>query len=374
MTHPAAVRSGSVAELPAILATWGVSTVMWVIDEHALEASGAAATLERAPGGPRFTGFAVNPTIEDVRRGVDVFSGARPDAIVAFGGGSAIDLAKAIGTCAANDGDPFAYVSGERTVQRDGPPLLVVPTTAGTGSEATHFAVVYASGVKYSLAHEFVRPDDVILDPQLTWSLPPNMTAATGLDALCQGIESLWAVGATAASTDLAARAVTLALTHLADAVTRPTPTARAGMMEAAHLAGRAIDVSKTTAPHALSYGISSGFGVPHGAAVAVTLGAFIEFNAAVDDASCTDSRGAAHVRSRLQHVVDLLGASDASDARRRFEDLVREVGWSTSLAQLGVPTATLAPLAAGVNLERLGNNPRVVASDALRTLLLSCM
>src|SRR5690606_25840825 len=156
--------------------------------------------------------------------------------------------------------DPRSVATGDSLVERDGPPLLAVPTTAGTGSEATHFAVVYIDGVKHSLAHPLLRPDLVILDPLLTYAMPPGLTAATGLDALSQGIEALWAVGATTKSVGYAARAVELAAGALETAVIAPDRTARRAMMEAAHASGLAIDISKTTAPHALSYAISTDF------------------------------------------------------------------------------------------------------------------
>src|SRR5690606_34954215 len=111
--------------------------------------------------------------LEDVERGIGLFRDFKPDAIVAIGGGTAIDLAKLVGTIAVQEADPRSVATGDSVVERDGPPLLAVPTTAGTGSEATHFAVVYIDGVKHSLAHPVLRPDLVILDPLLTYAMPP---------------------------------------------------------------------------------------------------------------------------------------------------------------------------------------------------------
>jgi alcohol dehydrogenase len=348
------------------------------LDADAYERSGAAATVEpflASRRAHRFTGFEPNPKIEDVERGVAAFRRARPDVVLAIGGGTALDLAKVIGTCGADAVDVRACVIGAAAPARDGPPLVAVPTTAGTGSEATHFAVVYVEGSKYSFAHAFLRPDVIVLDPQLTYSLPSRLSAVTGLDALCQGIESLWAIGSTETSRDHAYRAVELALAHLPDVVREhPSPVARHAMLEAAYHSGCAIDIGKTTAAHAVSYTLSSRYGVPHGAAVALTLGAFIVFNAQVDEASCTDPRGVGHVRDAIRRVVETLGASSAEDARARIEAFVAALGCPTRLGEVGVDEAGLARLVADVNLERLGNNPRRLGARQLDEVLRSVL
>lgn len=350
--------------------------VFCVLDAAAYQRSGAASLVEPALASrevQRYTDFEPNPRIEDIERAVAVFREGRYDAVLAIGGGTALDLAKVIGTCGANKADPLACVLGQADLLVDGPPMVAVPTTAGTGSEATHFAVVYVSGTKHSMAHPFLRPDIVVLDPDLTHSVPSAMSAATGLDTLCQGIESMWAVGSTDASRAHAARAIELAIAHLPEVVREtPSPLSRAAMLEAAYRSGRAIDIGKTTAPHAVSYALSSDHGVSHGAAVALTLGAFLEYNARVDDESCADPRGPTHVRRRLDEVIEMLGARSAEEARAGFESLVRSIGCPTRLRDVGVGQAGIVEIARRVNVERLGNNPRRIDTTALAGLLRS--
>ena len=127
----------------------------------------------------------------------------------AVGGGSVIDTAKMIKIFSANKGNPESYIRGEKEIEKSGPPMVAVPTTSGTGSESTHFAVVYIGKTKYSLAHkEHVLPEYAIVDPKFTYCLPKRITAETGIDALGQAIESYWAVGSTDESKGYAREAI----------------------------------------------------------------------------------------------------------------------------------------------------------------------
>ena len=194
------LRDGALAEVGRILDDRAVRRLLFVVDETAYAASGAMDELERHLASrrvERFVGFELNPKLHDIRRGIEQCHQLQPDMVIAFGGGTAIDLAKLIGTLAIHQDDARELITGQRRIQRSGPPMIAIPTTAGTGSEATHFAVAYVDGKKFSVAHPCLLPDYVLLDPQLTYRLPSKVTAASGLDALCQAIESIWAVGAT---------------------------------------------------------------------------------------------------------------------------------------------------------------------------------
>ena len=153
------------------------------------------------------------------------------------------------------------------------PPLVCIPTTAGTGSEATHFAVIYVDGKKKSIASQQLLPDVVILDPQLTDNMPAYVSACSGFDALCQA--TYWSRAATPLSQLYAALTIKVLIVELPQAVNSNSRLVRDKMQMAANWAGKAINISKTTAPHAMSYVITQEFGIPHGHAVALTLGKF---------------------------------------------------------------------------------------------------
>jgi alcohol dehydrogenase class IV len=221
------------------------------------------------------------------------------------------------------------------------------------------------------VAHSALLPDYAIVDSTLTHSLPAGITASTGLDAFCQAVESIWAVGATDESVDYATEAARLAICSLVDATHHPTADLRRDMCRASHLAGQAINISKTTASHALSYSITSEYGVPHGIAVAVTLSPMLAYNAHVSDTDCGDPRGPEHVRARIGLILQLLGVNSVAAACSRIENLISATGCPNSLALVGIDSdASIRRLVNQVDAQRLSNNPRRATSELLFALL----
>lgn len=368
------IAEGALADLGKILREAKARNIFLVVDEIAWEQSGAGEVLrsELKPENiARFSNFQPNPKIEDVERGVIACREANPDAVIAFGGGTAIDLAKMIAAFSQHEAAPREVAPRGFSFPNGSLPLIAIPTTAGTGSEATHFAVVYVEGQKYSIASRCLLPGWVIIDPKLTYSVPPRMTAATGLDAFCQAIESIWSVGATEESVGYAVEAARLAKNSLAEATHRSSAPSRGAMCQAAHLAGKAINISKTTLPHAISYALTSDYGIPHGAAVATTLSCVLAFNFEVSAEDCADPRGVEHVRRRLTMILDVLEADDAEEACQNIERLIHNLNCFPSLADAGVVSdEQIRAIASRVNLERLENNPRRITQDQLIALL----
>lgn len=368
------LHEGALSKLETVLDEHVSGSVFFVVDDVAFKSSGASEKINGVLADRHvtyFTEFAPNPKLEDVERGIREFRQSSNEIVIAFGGGTAIDLAKMIGAFASQDASARELATGDVSLRESGPPLIAVPTTAGTGSEATHFAVVYVDGVKHSVAAPFLVPDIAIIDPTLTWSLPSAMTAATGLDAFCQAIESIWAVGANEVSLRCAKQAVAIALAHLPVAVNQPTAKNRLAMCQASHFAGKAINISKTTLPHAASYAITSRYGFPHGFAVAMTLSSTLAFNSRVTDEDCIDKRGAVDVRRRINIILELLDASNVTGGCARIESFLQEVGASATLAKAGIKTAAeLDALADEVDLARLSNNPRMPTREDLLKIL----
>ena len=197
-------------------------------------------------------------------------SDAAPGRIVAVGGGAILDTAKILALAFATGRTP-GQLAADVPADIAPPPVFAFPTTAGSGAEATHFAVAYKDRVKKSIGHLRVRPARVALVPEFTYSLSPYQAACTGFDAVSQAIESLWARGATDESRAFARRAIEC-LGRLDKAVADPDPATREAMQRGAYWSGRAIDISKTTAAHALSYLLTARHGVPHGHAVAMVF------------------------------------------------------------------------------------------------------
>ena len=376
-THLTVVQhslTNSIGEVSAILRSVQTDRLFLVVDEPAWQASGAKEALEpqfRQRATTWFTDFELNPKLEDVERGIEAYRECQPDLVIALGGGTAIDLAKLIGSLAVQAASARDIATGRASIESTGKSLMAIPTTAGTGSEATHFAVVYVDGEKYSVAHPSLLPRYAVVDSRLTASLPKRITAATGLDAFCQAIESMWSVAATEESMRYATDAVRLAFGNLVTATNSPTPETREAMSRASHLAGKAINITKTTAPHALSYALTSRHGVPHGMAVAITLTSMLAFNAEVTDEDCNDPRGADAVRDRIARILSGLGTDNIEDASASIKSLLTQINCPTTLDSVGIQTSDeLKYIVDSVNAERLSNNPRRASQSQLFHLL----
>jgi alcohol dehydrogenase class IV len=367
-------NDGAVRFVEPVLQRLGARSVLLVTGKSSFTQSGAEAALAGVLSGfrvTRFTEFQPNPQFRDALVGIERCRETQPDVLLAVGGGSAIDTAKLIAGLADQDADPNDILVGAAQITRPGPPLIAVPTTAGSGSEATHFAVVYRDGTKYSVTHESLLPHTAIVDPCLTHSLSAHTTAVTGLDAFAQAVESVWSVNSTDESRHHARRAVALVVENLCGCVSRPTAETRRAMSEAAHLAGRAINVTRTTAPHALSYVMTSSFGVPHGHAVALTLGQMLVYNSRLTDSDVLDPRGADHVRRAIGDLNGLLGCETSEQARDWITQLIESVGLATRLSDVGIRSdADRRLIRDGINVERLANNPRRLTPAAVDELL----
>jgi alcohol dehydrogenase len=370
-----AYGDGAVERIPAHVAASGAQRVMLVCGRNSFEASGAAKMLpelERVATVLRWSDFVANTDSADLVRGLDLMREFEPDLVLGVGGGSAMDMAKLL--CAFRDVEPSQVLdeirAGFPAAQRR-EQLYLVPTTSGSGAEATHFAVVYIGADKYSIGGQGTRPDAIVLDPQLTLSGSAYQRATSGIDAVAQAIESMWATGATPRSRHFARVALRVLLPAIEPFVTDGDTVSARAMAIGSHFAGRAIDISRTTASHALSYGITKGYGISHGHAVAMTLGAFIESHADAGPASLRDGVDAQAHAEAMAEILAALGATDGHTGRDRFDALLVRIGLDPSLTAAGAADrSTRERLAASVNAERMGNNPVAFTAEQLADLV----
>lgn len=308
-----------------------------------------------------FNGFSPNPIYEDVVSGVELFNQNDCDAILAIGGGSTIDTAKCIKLfCRMNKSDNYL----DQPFVSNGIPLLAVPTTAGTGSESTRFAVIYRDGIKQSITHDSIVPEYAILDSSLLKTLPLYQKKCTMLDAMCQAIESWWSVHSTTESIGYASHALKLIVEHYNEYL-KEDGSASALIMEASNLAGRAINITQTTAAHAMSYKLTSKYGLPHGHAVALCLPEIWEYM--YENLSrCTDARGAPYLTSTFNSIAFAMNDSSVRGAVKHFRRMLDELCLFTPNS-LNVNDIDL--LVSSVNLTRLNNNPVMLDKNALHDL-----
>ncbi len=320
----------------------------------------------------QFNQFEVNPKLDSVYTGIALLKNTKFDIIIAVGGGSVIDMAKTINILAVQkDGDLVKYIDDNTLIIEKGLPLVAIPTTAGTGSEATHFSVVYIDNVKYSLAHRFMLPNYAIIDAELSFNLPSHIAAASGMDALSQAVESYWAVKSTEESKKYASEAIVLILKVLQDAVVGDK-CSRIAMSKAAHLAGKAINITTTTAPHAISYPITTYFGLQHGHAVALTLGYFFEINYTFQDIDLNEPRGADYLKNIMEKLYTMFGVSSALECKNKWYRLMSKIGLESNMENImTLSEYEIEKIISNVNLERLNNNPVRVSKNKLKEIFL---
>lgn len=215
-----------------------------------------------------FDQFTSNPLYDDVVKGVKCFRENGCDAILAVGGGSAIDVAKCI-KLYSKMADSALYLDQEYA-QND-VLLIAIPTTSGTGSESTRYAVIYYEGKKQSVTHESIIPGYAFLDCRNLATLPEYQKKCTMMDAFCQSIESWWSVNATEESREYSKKALHMIIENM-DAYMDNTEEGNRNMLIASNYAGRAINISQTTAAHAMSYKLTSLYKIPHGRAAFICL------------------------------------------------------------------------------------------------------
>ena len=354
---------GSLSQLSYMRAEFNAKTVLLVTGKASYSNSGAKSIVEAAfvdDTVVRFSDFDVNPKIEDAERGVALALEEGVDLIVGVGGGSVMDMAKLIKAFYTAPEKSKKLAKGELAMTDPAIPMVLVPTTAGSGSEATHFAVVYIGLDKYSLASEHLLPDSVILDGSLIASSSPYQLACNGLDALAQAIESAWAAGSTEQSREYSFRAVSLCAKYLNEALApNASEEVFQRMMEAANLAGQAINISKTTAAHAWSYAITSHYGVPHGHAVWLTLPKIFQVHATASDDAVTDPRGADYLRSIMTRLMDALGIVSHKDSECHLKSYLKVINVEGDMERIGAKTAKQRELLSKqVNMQRMSNNP----------------
>ena len=326
----------------------------------ALEGSGMEyRVFDRVEPEPRIS--VVDDCLEEAR-------GFRPDIIAGIGGGSSIDISKSTAVMWTNEGKVSDYF-GIDLVPRPGLPTIMLPTTAGTGSEVTPVAILTdeGEGVKKGVVSPHLVPRVALLDPELTLGLPPGITASTGMDALCHAIESFTSVNATGLTDLLASRAMAIIYGNIQTAYTRGGDLdARSSMLEGSLLAGMAFGNAGTTAVHAFSYPIGAEFHIPHGLANAIMLPHVMRFNIAGNPGKF------ALVASALGLPTDGMDDLEASEAAvRAMEKLAAELGVARRLSEFGVEEKDIDRLSSALMkvTRNLSNNPRPVTLEDARDL-----
>lgn len=298
-----------------------------------------------------FADVSPNPDVSEVNICSREIRKNNIDLIIALGGGSSLDLAKAASIAAE---DIVPYHNGEKSVPHSHIPLIAVPTTAGTGSEVTCVSVLTnrKTGRKSPIVSESFYPVKALIDPELTYSLSPYMTASTGIDVLCHGVEGFWSKGHQPICDALAVRAIKLVLNNLRTAYKEPfNAEVRERLAEASLIAGLAFTLPKTTSSHACSFPLTSIYHIPHGEACGLTLDYFVRVNG---------------IDSHTQELVKELGFSSAEEFANEILELKRDLNLRTDLKDLNIDGEGLKKLVELSHHPNMKNNPVEITDDIL--------
>ena len=306
-----------------------------------------------------------NPDLGAVETCRQQFSGRDINYVVAIGGGSVLDTAKALSFLLSVKDEAFTLRGHlvEKAVLPKATPLnlIAIPTTAGTGSEVTPFATIWDHGArkKYSLAADNLHPTVALLDPELTLTLPEKDTIMTGLDALSHALESVWNRKANPVSLSYAARAIDLVLTALPQLVQNLEDVKlRAKLLTASLFGGLCISSTRTALAHSISYPVTANLGVPHGLACGFTLPALYQFNLAADD-------------GRFGEVAQMVGSNSPKELAERIELLFGQLQVGKLVAEYGVTAESLGELTDQMYTPgRADNNLRDIKQDDLEAIL----
>lgn len=352
----------SYKDLADILKTFGSKKFLLVCGKNSFDALNIQSFIDaECPEYIKFRDFSPNPKYEQVCMGIEAFNSNGCDAVVAIGGGSAIDVAKCIKLFGKMDSTENYLKQNFIDTEI---PLIAVPTTAGTGSESTRYAVIYYNDEKQSVTHDSIVPNYAILDATLLKTLPLYQKKCAMLDALCQGIESWWSVNSTDESKEYSKITVETIMQNWRQYIFDDDENAAEQIMLASNYAGRAINITQTTAPHAFSYKLTSLYGIPHGHAVAICL-PVIWNRMLEEDRILNDKRGGEYLDVVFNAISDSFLVDTPVNAILSICNLLSDM----NIESPTIADEELQILTSSVNKARLGNNPICFTSDDVRTI-----
>lgn len=356
---------GALSQLPAVLReVHGHSRTPPVL----LVSGRRYATPEHAPalrqlcGDIRghYVGVPPDPPLETVDEIAELARSNGAEVVVAVGGGSVIDAAKAAAAVVPANGPVRPFFDSTRTIERPGLPLVAVPTTAGTGAEITKNAVLtdLRNGVKKSLRSPLMIPRAAIVDPELTVSMSSGLTAATGLDALTQALESAISLQANGATTPLAVEAVRLLLTHLPAAYADGRDVAaRTAVARGSLLSAMAFSQSGLGAVHGLAHPLGVALHLPHGLTCGILLPHVLAWNAPL-------------CQGPLRMLANAAGMESGEHLVRAIVELCRELGVPESFSEHGLCSDHFDAIVANCRSGSMRANPRPMTDADIRALL----
>ena len=293
----------------------------------------------------------------------------KPDIILAIGGGAVIDYAKIVSIVdyRLSKNLKFKLVNYENISKRKIYPLVAVPTTAGAGAEATSNAVIYINKIKYSVENSLLIPEYFFLFSNLIINNPFNLKSSAGFDAIAQGVESLISMKSNKSSVSFAKKSLKLSLNNYLSFLHKPNNENSKNMLFASHLAGKAINISKTTGPHAVSYPFSAMFGLDHGHAVSLTIEKFLLFNFK----NIIHSKSKFNLLDRYKIIFKLFDVTNIEELNDKIKFFKKKAKLIDDYSKLGINiNKSMNKILNQISELRLKNNPIRVKKNDIKEIL----
>ena len=295
------------------------------------------------------------PILEELIEIINGIKNFKPDLILAVGGGAVIDYAKIANVVEVREDLADLIVNYSYPFKKKYTKLTVIPTTAGSGAEATSNAVIYVDGIKHSFESELLIPDNFFLIPEFLISAPKKIKASAGFDAIAQALESLVSKKSNEQSVEYASKSLRVSVNSFLSFVNNPNMKNATEMSIAANLAGKAISISKTTAPHAASYPFTSLFNISHGHAVSLFFERFFKFN--YDNLNKSET--SFDLKKRFDLIFNLFDVPNINDFNSKITFIKRQANLEDDLTKFNIDIKQNSEnIIKGINLLRLGNNP----------------
>ena len=295
------------------------------------------------------------PILEELIEIIKDIKNFKPDLFLAIGGGAVIDYAKIANVVDIRPDLAELIVNYTYPFKKKYTKLAVIPTTAGSGAEVTSNAVIYVDGIKHSFESELLIPDHFFLVPEFLISAPNKIKASSGFDAIAQALESLVSRKSNDKSVEYASKSLRVSVNSFISFINDPNMKNATEMSIASNLAGKAISISKTTAPHASSYPFTSLFNISHGHAVSLFFEKFFKFNFENIDKSETSF----DLNERFNLIFRLFDVPDINSFNSKISLIKKQAKLEDDLTKFNIDIIKSSEdVLKGINLLRLGNNP----------------
>ncbi len=307
------------------------------------------------------------PELDELAKIIVAIRNFKPDLILAVGGGTVIDYAKIANVVDLRDDLEDLIINYSYPFKKKYTKLIAIPTTAGSGAEVTSNAVIYIKGIKYSFESDFLLPDEFFLIPEFLIAAPTHIKASSGFDAIAQALESLVSKKSNDLSVEYATKSLQISKNNFISFLKNPSFKNAAEMSISSNLAGKAISISKTTAPHAVSYPFTSLFNISHGQAVGLFFEKFFQFNFDNIDKSET----LFNLQKRYDLIFKIFNVKNMKDFNNHISLIKKQAGLEDNLQKLNVNIQKNSQkIIEGINLLRLGNNPvKIGEKDILKII-----